>query len=44
VSGTLQLLEFLKKIDTENNSLSKIKRVIEQGGVEINGKKLLIRF
>ena len=44
VSGTLQLLEFLKKIDTENNSLSKIKRVIEQGGVEINGNKITDPF
>ncbi len=44
VSGTLQLLEFLKKVDTENNSLSKIKRVIEQGGVEVNGNKITDPF
>ena len=38
--GTLQLIEFLKQNDTEESSLSSIKRVIEQGGVEVNGNKI----
>jgi tyrosyl-tRNA synthetase len=44
ISGTFQLLEFLKKVDTENNSLSKIKRIVEQGGVEVNGNKITDPF
>jgi len=40
ISGTLQLIEFLKQNDTEGNSLSSFKRVVEQGGVEVNGNKI----
>ncbi len=40
VNGTIQLIEFLKKADTEGNSLSNLKRVVEQGGVEVNGNKI----
>jgi len=44
VNGTLQLIEFLKKVDTEENSTSNVKRVIEQGGVEVNGNKITDPF
>lgn len=48
VSGTLQLIEFLKNINDEM-SVSEIKRLVEQGGVEVDGNKitdpyLLIEF
>ncbi len=38
--GTLQIIEFLKQTDNENSSLSNLKRVVEQGGVEIDGNKI----
>lgn len=44
MSGTYLAVEFLKKaleVSGENLSASQIRRTIEQGGVEINGKKLL---
>jgi tyrosyl-tRNA synthetase len=44
VKGTLQVIEFLKKVDSENESTSQIRRVIEQGGVEINGNKITDPF
>jgi len=40
VKGTLQIIEFLKNTDTEGSSLSNLKRVVEQGGVEIDGNKI----
>jgi len=42
--GMFQLIEFLKNVDTEENSLSNIRRVIEQGGVEIEGNKITDPF
>lgn len=44
VNGTLQVIEFLKKVDTEETSTSNIRRVVEQGGVEINGNKVTDPF
>ena len=44
LSGTLQLIEFLKQVDTGESSLSAIRRVIEQGGVEVNGNKIADPF
>jgi len=44
VRGVLQLVEFLKQVDNEENSLSAIRRVIEQGGVEVNGNKITDPF
>jgi len=44
VKGMLQLIEFLKNADTEKNSLSAIRRVIEQGGVEVEGNKITDPF
>ncbi|MBW6441361.1 tyrosine--tRNA ligase [Patescibacteria group bacterium] len=44
VNGTLQIIEFLKKVDNEENSLSNIRRIIEQGGVEIDGNKITDPF
>jgi len=48
VSGTLQLIEFLKNVNDEM-SVSEIKRLVEQGGVEVDENKitdpyLLIEF
>jgi tyrosyl-tRNA synthetase len=48
VGGTLQLIEFLKNVNKEISS-GEIKRLIEQGGVEVDGHKitdpyLLIEF
>jgi len=40
VSGNMTLLDFLKKSDTAGTSTSELKRVIEQGGVEIDGTKI----
>lgn len=40
VSGMNQLIEFIKKVDKSENSFSNIKRIIEQGGVEIDGNKI----
>lgn len=39
VNGTMQLIEFLKLNNIEDSS-SEIKRLIEQGGVEVNGNKI----
>jgi tyrosyl-tRNA synthetase len=44
IGGALQLIEFLKKNDTEGNSQSSLRRVIEQGGVEVNGNKITDPF
>ena len=44
VKGMLQLIEFLKQVDNGENSLSAIRRVIEQGGVEIDGNKITDPF
>ncbi len=44
LSGTFQLIEFLKQVDAEESSLSSIRRVIEQGGVEVNGNKITDPF
>lgn len=44
VSGVLSLLEFLKQALEYKDSASQIKRVIEQGGVEIDGKKIVESF
>ena len=38
VSGKMTVIDFLK--ETSKESASQIKRVIEQGGVEVNGKKI----
>lgn len=40
VAGTLPLTEFLRKALNESESTSQIRRTIEQGGVEVNGKKV----
>lgn len=39
VHGTMQLIEFLKEVNSDASS-SEIKRVVEQGGVEVNGNKI----
>ena len=44
IKGMLQLIEFLKNVDTEKNSLSSIRRIIEQGGVEVEGNKITDPF
>ena len=44
VKGMLQLIEFLKQTDKGESSLSSIRRVIEQGGVEVNGNKITDPF
>jgi len=40
VTGTMTVLEFLKQAKSGAVSSAEIKRVIEQGGVEVNGEKL----
>jgi tyrosyl-tRNA synthetase len=40
IAGTMSLLEFLKNANEGKESSSQIKRVVEQGGVEVNGKKI----
>lgn len=44
VSGTMQLIEFLKKTDGINITVSELKRTTEQGGVEVNGNKITDPF
>lgn len=39
VSGKMSLLEFLKKNNPDNLSSGELKRLVQQGGVEINGEK-----
>ena len=39
VHGTMQLIEFLKEVNSDASS-NEIKRVVEQGGVEVNGNKI----
>ena len=39
--GTVPVTEFLKKALKNSESASHIKRIVEQGGVEINGKKVV---
>lgn len=43
IKGEFTLLDFLKQADTEQ-SASNIKRLIEQGGVEVEGKKVIDPF
>jgi tyrosyl-tRNA synthetase len=40
VNGKMTVWEFLKKTDTSGTSSSELKRLIEQGGVEVNKKKV----
>jgi len=40
VTGTMSVTEFLRKAMKDSESASHIKRIIEQGGVEVNGKKV----
>ena len=40
VSGEMTLFEFLKQTSPEGTSSGEMKRVISQGGVEINGEKV----
>ena len=40
VSGTMSITEFLRKALKDSKSASHIKRIVEQGGVEVNGKKV----
>ncbi|KKS37290.1 MAG: Tyrosine-tRNA ligase [candidate division WWE3 bacterium GW2011_GWF1_42_14] len=40
VSGTMSVTEFLRKALKDSKSASHIKRIVEQGGVEVNGKKV----
>ena len=40
VSGTMAVQDFLKKALKNSESASHIKRMVEQGGVEVNGKKV----
>ena len=44
IGGTLQIIEFLKKVGDGESSLSNIRRVVEQGGVEIDGNKITDPF
>jgi tyrosyl-tRNA synthetase len=41
VSGTMTILEFLKKVKNGQVSSGDIKRTIEQGGVEVNENKVI---
>lgn len=41
LKGTLPVLEFIKTAIGDKQSLSQIRRVVEQGGVEVNGKKII---
>lgn len=41
VSGVLTLVDFVKTASEGKESASQIRRVIEQGGVEVNGKKVI---
>ena len=41
VSGTMSVTEFLRKALKDSKSASHIKRIVEQGGVEVNGKKVV---
>jgi tyrosyl-tRNA synthetase len=40
VVGTMTILEFLRSVIGEKESLSQVRRVIEQGGVEVNNQKI----
>ncbi|AHB40368.1 TPA: tyrosine--tRNA ligase [candidate division WWE3 bacterium] len=40
ISGIMPVQEFLKKALKNSESASHIKRIVEQGGVEVNGKKV----
>lgn len=39
--GTMPLIEFLKNASEGKESASQIRRVVAQGGVEVNGKKIV---
>ena len=41
VSGTMPPQEFLKRALKNSESVSHVKRILEQGGVEVNGKKVM---
>jgi tyrosyl-tRNA synthetase len=41
VKGSMTILDFLKKVKGDRAASAEIKRVIEQGGVEVNGEKIL---
>jgi tyrosyl-tRNA synthetase len=41
LSGDMSLIEFLNNAMEGKQSLSQIKRVVEQGGVEVNGMKIV---
>ena len=41
VTGTMSVTEFLRKAMKDSESASHIKRIVEQGGVEVNGKKVV---
>jgi len=40
VSGKMTIIEFLKKLDDET-SANELKRLVEQGGVEMDGEKVI---
>lgn len=40
IVGTMPVQEFLRKALKDSESVSHIKRIVEQGGVEVNGKKV----
>lgn len=41
VNGTMTIFNYVKNTDTAGTSSANIKRLIEQGGVEVNGKKVV---
>ncbi|HLD51169.1 tyrosine--tRNA ligase [candidate division WWE3 bacterium RIFOXYC1_FULL_40_10] len=41
VAGDMSIFEFLKNVTNGKESASQIKRMIEQGGVELNGSKII---
>jgi len=40
ITGNVPLVEFLRKALNETVSASQIRRIVEQGGVEVNGEKI----
>ena len=40
ITGKMTLFDFLKKVLPEGTSGNEMKRTVEQGGVEVNGKKV----
>jgi len=41
IKGQMSIFMFLKKVLDKKESSSQIRRVIKQGGVEVNGKKVV---